>query len=63
MNEKYIIPASAEMFSKCKNVKRITLAPETEGALEFIKNAGVQVSLGHTEADYDTALAAFSWKN
>ena len=38
MNEKYIIPASAEMFSKCKNVKRITLAPETEGALEFIKN-------------------------
>ena len=59
MNEKYIVPPSAELFSKCKNVKRITLAPETEGCLEFIKSCPAQVSVGHTDADYETASAAF----
>ena len=59
MNEKYIIPPSADLFSKCKNVARITLAPEIEGSLEFIKNCPAQVSLGHTDTDYYTAQEAF----
>ena len=59
MNEKYIVPPSGEMFKKCKNVKRITLAPEIEGSLDFIKNCRAQVSIGHTEADYYTASEAF----
>ena len=59
MNEEYIISPSEDFFKKCKNVKRITVAPETEGCLEFIKNCPVQVSIGHTDADYDTAKEAF----
>ena len=42
-------------------VKKITLAPEVEGALEFIRTAskaGVACSLGHTNATYEQALAA-----
>ena len=44
------------------HVRLVTLAPEQPGALKFIRAAkelGVAVSLGHTAADYDTALAAF----
>ena len=43
-------------------VKLVTLAPEQPGSREFIRDAladGVTVSLGHTTADYDTALAAY----
>jgi N-acetylglucosamine-6-phosphate deacetylase len=42
-------------------VKIMTLAPELPGGLELIRmlaNAGVAASLGHSEADYDTTLAA-----
>lgn len=42
-------------------IKLVSVAPELPGALEFIEKAGerVCVSLAHTTADYDTALAAF----
>ncbi|MFN6200964.1 MAG: N-acetylglucosamine-6-phosphate deacetylase [Acidobacteriota bacterium] len=42
-------------------VKIMTLAPELPGGLELIRllvRAGVAPSLGHSTADYDTALAA-----
>lgn len=42
-------------------IKIMTIAPELPGALEMIrmlKRAGVEPSVGHSEADYDTALAA-----
>ena len=42
-------------------IKLMTLAPELPGGLELIRwlvNEGVIASLGHSEADYDTALAA-----
>ncbi len=58
-NEKYVIPPTMELFNKCKNVKRVTVAPEVEGAIEFIKACPAQVSIGHTDTDYDTAIAAF----
>ncbi|MGN0967999.1 MAG: N-acetylglucosamine-6-phosphate deacetylase [Oscillospiraceae bacterium] len=44
-------------------VKLVTVAPEQPGSLEFIRSAredGVTVSVGHTTADYDTAVAAFA---
>lgn len=39
----------------------ISIAPELEGSIEFIKHASktCTVALGHTITDYDTALAAF----
>lgn len=42
-------------------IKLITMAPETEGAIEFIKEASklCRVSLGHTACDYDTAMKGF----
>ncbi len=58
-NEKYIKAPSMELFCKCKNVKTVTIAPECEGSEEFIKNCPAVVSLGHTDADYDTAKRAF----
>ncbi len=42
-------------------IKIMTMAPELPGGLElirFLKSNGVEASLGHSEADYDTALAA-----
>ena len=42
-------------------VRQITVAPEIEGALDFIRAAaglGITVSIGHTEATYDQAVAA-----
>lgn len=43
--------------------KIVTLSPELPGAMEFISRVKGQVqsiSVGHTEADYDTAAAAFA---
>jgi len=43
-------------------IKRITIAPEIEGGINFIsevkKKFGVKVSLGHTDATYEQALRA-----
>ncbi|WP_150461869.1 N-acetylglucosamine-6-phosphate deacetylase [Nesterenkonia ebinurensis] len=43
-------------------LRQVTLAPERPGAAEAIRRfteAGVTVAVGHTEADYGTAAAAF----
>lgn len=42
-------------------VRLVTVAPEEEGALPFIEQVAqvCAVSLGHTTADYDTAMAAY----
>ena len=56
----------AAMFRRLNEVsggiiRLITVAPEVEGALDFIREISGEctVSLGHTEADYDTAMAAY----
>lgn len=43
------------------HVKLVTVAPETEGGIAFVKEASkiCRVSLGHTMADYETAVRAF----
>lgn len=42
-------------------VRLVTVAPEEPGAMEFIKEVSkiATVSIGHTTADYDTAMAAY----
>jgi hypothetical protein len=58
-NEKYVIKPTLELLKKADLVKKITVAPESDGAIEFIKNCPCVVSVGHTDTDYDTAKAAF----
>lgn len=66
-NERYIQNPDINMFkqlnSLCNNrIKLITLAPELEGAIDFIselKNT-VNISIGHTDASYEQAMAAFN---
>lgn len=60
-NEAYIKAPDYEEFKKFGKVKMITVAPEREGSMEFIRRItgeGVVVALGHTDADYDTAIEA-----
>lgn len=69
-NPEFISSADYETLKSLQDasgglVKLLTLAPETEGALEFIKEVkssdlkDISISIGHTTSDYDTALAAF----
>ncbi|MDE7403953.1 MAG: N-acetylglucosamine-6-phosphate deacetylase, partial [Lachnospiraceae bacterium] len=65
-NEAYIRTPDIEMFDKLNEasgfmVKLIAIAPEVEGAMEFIekRHDEVVVSLAHTATDYDTAVLAF----
>lgn len=57
----------AQMFHRLNaassyQVRLVTVAPEEPGAMEFIREVApvCTVSLGHTTADYDTAMAAFA---
>ena len=66
MNGESIIRPSIEKFQElCKRshnrIKMVTVAPETDGGIEFIKYAvsqGVKVFLGHTGATYEQAMEA-----
>lgn len=65
-NERYIHPADTPMLQRLQEIcggkiRTAVIAPETEGAMEFIrKNSGsVNISLAHTTADYDTCMEAF----
>lgn len=62
----YLHKADMDMFHRINDacggmVKLIAVAPETDGAMEFIERASREttVSLAHTTADYDTAMEAF----
>ena len=58
-NAAFIKKPTMELVKKCKAVKLVTLAPELEGSLDFIRECPAVVALGHTDCTYDTALAAF----
>ena len=61
-NDKYAVDPDFALIEACPKAKIITVAPELDGAIEFIKKAsaaGVVVCLGHTDADYDTCMEAF----
>ncbi|MEF2700280.1 MAG: N-acetylglucosamine-6-phosphate deacetylase [Oscillospiraceae bacterium] len=57
----------AELFKRLNEasggiVRLVTVAPEEPGAIAFIKEVSrlATVSIGHTMADYDTAMAAYA---
>ena len=58
-NEKYIKAPDINEFNELKNIKKVTIAPELPGSMEFIKQCKTAVSLGHTDADYECASDAF----
>lgn len=62
----YIRKPEAELFHRFQEaagglVKYMGVAPETEGAMDFIKKikASVKVTLAHSNSDYETAMEAF----
>ena len=62
-SEKHIIPPRAALILPHSDVVRlITVAPEMEGGLEFIREltskSSITVSIGHSNADYDLAKKA-----
>lgn len=66
-NPAYVKSPDIAMFNRLQDaahglVKLITIAPETEGAEEFIKelSSKVHISVGHTCSDYDTSYKAFA---
>ena len=59
-NAEHVKLPSMELINRCKNVKMVTVAPEVEGAIDFIKSCPAVVAIGHTVCDYDTAMEAFS---
>lgn len=65
-NGKYIFRPDASFFNECQAasgnlIKLVTLAPEEDGAIDFINECkgSVNISLGHTAATYDQACASF----
>lgn len=64
--EKYIIDPDFDMFTRLNNltgnnIRILDIAPELDGALDFIEKASkvCRVSIAHTCANYDQAIAAF----
>ena len=65
--EECILKPDVEFFRECQNasggqIRLVTLAPEMDGAEEFIQELGeeVVISLGHTGADYVCASEAMN---
>jgi len=57
------VPSEWDWVFDHPKLKKITLAPERPGALELIgrlSKRGVTVSMGHSNATYDEAMAGFS---
>lgn len=64
-NGKYVHPADSAMLKRLSDlsggkIRTVVVAPETEGALDFIsENQGkINISIAHTTADYETAKEA-----
>ncbi|MBQ8783866.1 MAG: N-acetylglucosamine-6-phosphate deacetylase [Clostridia bacterium] len=57
-NEAFIKSPDLDEFKKFNNVSVISLAPELDGAIEFIENCACRVSIGHTDCDCETAIKA-----
>lgn len=65
--EEDIIGFDGDFFDECNSlcdgkIKEITVAPEMEGAMDFIKAYAhkTTISVGHSASDYDTAFKAMS---
>lgn len=61
LNPKYIVAPTTELLDRCPRATYMTIAPEVDGAMEFIKEAtkrGVRLAIGHTTSTHDEALEA-----
>lgn len=66
-NGNYIISADTDLLNRLQErsgnlFRTVAIAPETQGAMEFIceNSSRVNISIAHTTADYDTAKEAIS---
>lgn len=57
-NSNYVRKPDLYELSEFKNIKLITLAPEIDGAMDYIKQADAVICLGHSGADYETGCIA-----
>ncbi len=64
-NEAFVRRPDAHMFERLNEasggmIRQVALAPETEGAMEFVRRVREKtvVSIAHTVSDYDTAMEA-----
>jgi N-acetylglucosamine-6-phosphate deacetylase len=67
-NEKYIYRPDIQMFHRLQKasgnlIRIVSIAPEVEGAMEFISQLKdeVTISIAHTQADYDTTMDAIRY--
>lgn len=61
-NGAFVREASENEFAELQRMKLITIAPEFEKNMEFIKKHAedIVICVGHTAADYDTTVQAFN---
>ncbi len=66
-NGKYIIAADTDMLNRLQDLsgnmlRTVVIAPETEGAMDFIRenSSRVNISIAHTAEDYDMAKEAIA---
>ncbi len=60
LNPEHIVAPTLELLDRCPRATYMTIAPEVEGAIDFIKEAtkrGVRLAIGHTTSTHDEALA------
>ncbi|MEZ0537684.1 N-acetylglucosamine-6-phosphate deacetylase [Caldicellulosiruptoraceae bacterium PP1] len=64
-DERYILKPSFDLIESYNDlIKLVTIAPEVEGAFEFIKRANdenIVISIGHTNATYEQAKLAIEF--
>ena len=60
INPNNMRPPKVSDFESYEKIKYVTVAPEIDGAIDYIKEMSgkVKISLGHTTADYDTVMTA-----
>lgn len=57
-NGKFIKAPDIDEFNSLPNIRMVTLAPEMEGSMDFIRKCNAVCSIGHTDCTYDTAIEA-----
>lgn len=57
-NGKFIRNPDLAEFRSLPGMRVVTVAPELEGSMEFIRECGAVVCIGHTDADHDTCIEA-----
>jgi N-acetylglucosamine-6-phosphate deacetylase len=57
-NINYIRKPDIKEFESLENILMVTVAPETEGGQDFIKNCKAVVSIGHTDGTFEDCMEA-----